>query len=132
MHMNYQPKQRDRRRDIRGKLKTALDLMIWGDEDRKALPWNEAARTANFNVRAMRKALERPHVREYLRQARRCFMDTLSAQTPARLAALRDQDDNRNAAVAAARTLEEIGAAEDTLSRGVQQTPGFSIVIVAP
>jgi hypothetical protein len=44
-----------KRMQIRRKLKAALDGMIWN-----GLPFDEAARAAGFNVRAMRKALERP------------------------------------------------------------------------
>jgi hypothetical protein len=118
----------DRRLKITGKLKTALDLMVWGDADGIPLDYDDAARTANLTVRSMRRALERPHVRMYLRQQREVFRAAISTRTISRLAELRDQNDNRNAAVAAARALEQIG--EEAEARPPQQqTPGFVIVV---
>jgi hypothetical protein len=121
-------RNRDRRVKIAGKLKVALDLMVWGDADGTPLDYDDAARNANLTVRAMRKALEKPHVRMYLRQQREVFRAAISTRTISRLAELRDQNDNRNAAVAAARALEQIG--EEAEARPPQQqTPGFVIVV---
>lgn len=119
----------DKRKQIRGKLQTALNLMIFGGDDRVALPWNEAAKSAHFSVQAMRKAIAKPHVQQYLRAQRQVLITAISGQNPSRLAALRDQNENRGAAVRAAQTIEQIGAAEQ--SRPTNFTvPGFIIQII--
>lgn len=122
-------KDRDRRRDIKGKLKVALDLMVFGGDDRVALPFQEAARNANFSVQAMRKAIEKPHIQRYLREKKQVLLASICGQNPSRLAQLRDQDDNRGAAVRAAMALEQIGTAEQ--ARPAQFTmPGFVVQIL--
>lgn len=89
------------RKTIGRKLKTALDLMVW-----EGKLFNEAAATAGFNVHAMRKALERPHVRQYLREQKQVFRDSASAKNYHRAVEIRDQDENRTAAVQAIKLLE--------------------------
>lgn len=91
------------RNGVSGRLKAALDDMTWN-----GTAWEEAARKANLTVRAMRLALKRPQVLKYLRAERGVLMAQSSAKNFHRLAELRDQDDNRSAAVAAARTIEVI------------------------
>jgi hypothetical protein len=127
---------------VSGRLKHALDLMTW-----QGLAWDEAALKANLTVRAMRLALKRPHVLKYLRVERGVLLASASGQNLHALARLRDQDENRAAAVQAARTLEglateEFGAAAPGLRRGARsgyvidlsddQSPGVVIHIVAP
>src|SRR5271167_2577342 len=86
---------KDKPRRVGGKLKAALDLMIWGDRDsdnpRPAMPYDEAARTAGLTVRSMRRALERHHAQSYLRKQRQVLRASLDARTLSRLAELRDQ-----------------------------------------
>ena len=86
---------------VSGRLKLALDDMTWN-----GTAWEEAARKANLTVRAMRLALKRPHVLKYLRAERGVLLATASGQNLKALATLRDQTENRAAAVQAARTLE--------------------------
>src|SRR5260370_2351705 len=89
------------RNGVSGRLKTALDDMTWN-----GTAWEDAARKANLTVRAMRLALKRPHVLKYLRAERGVLLATASGQNLKALATLRDQTENRAAAVQAARTLE--------------------------
>ena len=70
------------------------------------LMWDQAAVKAGMHVRSMRLALKKSRVLTYLKQARQIFLASVGAGNLRRLAQLRDQDDNRNAAVAAARTIE--------------------------
>jgi hypothetical protein len=65
----------------------------------------------------MRLALKRPNVIRYLREARQVFLTHVGAANIRRLRDLRDQDENRNAAVGAARTIE--GLIEDTSANGL-------------
>jgi hypothetical protein len=107
-------------------LRAACDFMIY-----EALPWEQAAVKAGMTVRGMRKAMRRPHVLSYLRDERQVLLAAISTATPLRLAQLRDQDDNRNAAVNACRVLENLDA--DEPHRGGQtSSPGFVIIFNSP
>jgi hypothetical protein len=86
---------------VSGRLKAALDDMTWN-----GTAWEEAARKANLTVRAMRLALKRPQVLRYLRHERGVLLASASGQNLHALAKLRDQDENKAAAVQAARALE--------------------------
>jgi hypothetical protein len=105
------PPKIDRRTQISPQLKAALDSMV---ED--GLQFDEAAVKQKMTVRAMRLALKRPNVIKYLREARYVFLAHVGAANIRRLRDLRDQDENRAAAVAAARTIE--GLIEDTSANG--------------
>lgn len=116
------------RNGVSGRLKTALDDMIWA-----ATPWDEAARKANLTVRAMRLAMERPHVLAYLRSGRRVRLATMSPQNIQRLGELRDQDDNSTAAVQAARALEGLATEQlPAVSLPTTAVAGFVIDISEP
>jgi hypothetical protein len=124
----------DRRKPLSNQLKAALDSMV-----EEGLMWDEAAVKQGMHVRSMRLALKRPHVIAYLRNARQVFLASVGAGNLRRLAQLRDQDDNRNAAVAAARTIEgiitETGGSPNSIGTGragyvIDLTePGLQIVI---
>jgi hypothetical protein len=103
-------------------LRAACDLMIY-----EAMSWDAAALKAGLKVRGMRKALRRPHVLKYLRDERQVLLAAISTATPLRLAQLRDQSTNMNAAVNACRVLENLDA--DEPHRGGQATsPGFVLI----
>jgi hypothetical protein len=121
---NDLPVRADGRRipKIGAQLRAACDFMVYA-----AMSWDAAAVKAGLKVRGMRKALRRPHVLKYLRDERQVLLAAISTATPLRLAQLRDQDENRNAAVNAARTLEGLDA--DMPMRGGQATaPGFVLI----
>jgi hypothetical protein len=96
----------DKRERITGRLRHALDLMVWGDQNGRPLPYDEAARSVNITTRSMRKSLERTATRLYLREQREVFRACLTAKSLWRLDQLSIQDENRNAAVAALRVIE--------------------------
>src|SRR5690348_17086422 len=58
-------RQHGRPRPLRigAKLKSALDMLVYGDANGNPLSWDECARAANYDVRSMRKAMEKGHVR---------------------------------------------------------------------
>lgn len=103
--------------------------MIWGAEPDTPLPWNEAAQAANFDVSAMRKALERPHVRQFLRQQRDVLRASICAGNPTRLKRLADQQGNANAAVSAIRLLERMDD-EQEHPGAMQRAPGVTVIVV--
>lgn len=115
----------DPRKRIRGRLKAALDMMVW-----EGVPWNEAAPKANFGVPAMRKALERAHVLAYLREQKQVFRTSASSQNISALVKLRDTAGNAMAQLGAIKVLEHIDESETP--RGIGASPGVTIVIAAP
>jgi hypothetical protein len=139
-----QSKQADKspKNGIGGRLKAALDDMDWN-----GTPWDEAARKANLTVRSMRMSMHKVHVLQYLRTQRGIMLAQASVTNFHRLAELRDQDENRAAAVSAARTIEQmaddaLGTAGGARGGGARSgyiidlsegpKPGLQIVIVQP
>ena len=117
-----------RPRSINGKLRLALSYMTWGAEDGVALEWLDAAHRAGVRVRTMRLALLKPHVRRFLNEQRRALLAASSAQNISRAAAIRDQDDNRMAAVNAIKLLENADVFGG--DGGPVRTPGVCIQII--
>jgi hypothetical protein len=117
---------------IGGRLKQALDLMVWGDGERRYFPDNEAAAIAGLNVFSIRNALHRPHVQAYYRTQCQVLRARESPANIHRLCEIRDAADNMPA-VNAIKTLE--GLDEDLMRRNTDTpTPGIvlRIVNVAP
>jgi hypothetical protein len=112
---------------IGGRLKQALDLMIWGDGERRYLPDNEAAAKAGLNVLSIRLALQRPHVLAYYKQQREVLRARESPANIHRLCEIRDAADNMPA-VNAIRALEQLG--DEQTNRPSAPSPGISIRIV--
>jgi hypothetical protein len=75
---------------------------------RKASFGKKAAVKAGLTVRAMRKALQKPHVVKHLKQRRDVFRNSVCAANIHRLAKIRDAADNMPA-VNAIKELERLG-----------------------
>lgn len=120
---------------VGGKLKTALDLMVFGPvdgpEDKRgiALAMDAAAKAAGVETRYIRKALDKPHVRQYLNAAKQVFRAGASAANISRAVQIRDQDDNKTAAIQAIRYLDELDAKGPNSTAGRVTTPGVVIHI---
>jgi len=108
---------------VRGRLKRALDAMVW-----EGLEWNEAAAKVNFTTAAMRKALQRASTLAYLKAEREVLRASVSAKNIHRLAQIRDAADNMPA-VNAIKALEQIGEQEAS-SPASQRVPGFIIQVI--
>jgi hypothetical protein len=117
------PNDKPKRLEIRGKLRRALDAMVWD-----GLEYPDAARTHNFHVRSMRQALGRPHVQAYLRTERQVLRESLSPRNIHRLREIRDAADNMPA-IQAIRTLEQLGDEQSAAGSGASHSPGVTIVI---
>jgi len=115
---------------ISGRLKAALELMVWGGSDGKPLEWGDAARTAQISARSMRRSLERPAVRRYLMEQKEVLRACLSARNLFHLNELVSQRENKGAAVQAARTIEAFDA--PVPPPGGMQSPGLTIRIFVP
>ena len=88
---------------VTGKLRIAIERLVWFG-DRRA----DAATAAGLTDHGLRSALRKPHVLGYLRSELALLWEGERPRNVHRLAALRDQDDNRNAAVAAIKVLEQL------------------------
>jgi hypothetical protein len=132
-HVAFAANPRERRntipaKRIGGRLKQALDLMIWGDGERRYLPDNEAAAKAGLNVLSIRLALQRPHVLAYYKQQREVLRARESPANIHRLVEIRDFAPNLPA-IHAIRLLEQIG--DEQTNKPNLPTPGVTIRIVS-
>jgi hypothetical protein len=111
---------------VTARLKLAIETMVWSGACRA-----DAAKIAGLTDHSLRAALKKPHVKAaYLGELE---VLRLSARARAfhRLVELSEQDDNKGAAVAAARTMVLEG--QDEAQRGfngVPSQPGLTIQII--
>jgi hypothetical protein len=117
---------------VQGKLKRALDLMIFGDEAGNTYGFLEASRSVNYPVPSMRRALERQHVQRYLREQKQVFRASVSGANILHLQKIRDQTDNRMAQLGAIKLLEDDGSQKRGPSVQVNViTPGVMVDLTA-
>jgi hypothetical protein len=117
---------RSRRNAVTGKLKTALDLMVWDNLTRK-----EAAAKAGLADSSLRFAFRKPHVMAYYHAELKALRDNLRARNVHRLDTIADESKNDMARVAAVKALEVISDQADEKQRpGSQMLPGLQIVII--
>jgi alcohol dehydrogenase class IV len=88
---------------VTGKLKTAIERMVWFGDARA-----DAATAAGLTDHGLRTALRKPHVLAYLRSELALLREGERPRSIHRLIELREQDENRNAAVKAIQVLEEL------------------------
>jgi hypothetical protein len=124
------PRERRNRLPVKrvgGRLKQALDLMVWGDGERRYFPDNEAAAIAGMHVLAIRSALQKPHVLSYYKQQREVLRNRESAANIHRLCEIRDADNNMPA-VNAIKALEQLS--DEQSNKTQHASPGVTIRIV--
>jgi hypothetical protein len=120
---------RSRRNAVTGKLKAALDAMVWEAKDRK-----DAAIAAGLVDRSVRDALRKPHVVAYYNNELAALRTSLRAKNLHRLDGIADNSKNDMAKVASIKVLEQITDQADE-RRGAQgdgRLPGLQIIIVQP
>lgn len=113
-----------KRLQVRGKLVKAIRYMIEGGGHDFA----EAARVADMHAASIRNAFQKPHVIAYVRQQTQVFRTAVCTKNVSRLAELRDQDDNRSAAVQAVRALERLSEVDEARPSS-HEAPGLVIVV---
>jgi hypothetical protein len=120
---------RSRRGAVTGKLKTALDLMVWENLKRK-----DAAAQAGLADPSLRFAFRKPHVMAYYRAELAALRENLRARNIHRLDGIADDSKNDMARVASIKALEAITdqAEQRDGPAGSTQTPGVQIVILMP
>jgi hypothetical protein len=119
---------RSRRGAVTGKLKTALDLMVWDNLKRK-----DAAAKAGLADSSLRFAFRKTHVMAYYHAELKALRDNLRAHNVHRLDKIADDSKNDMARVAAVKALEIIiEQADEHTGRGAATMPGLQIIIVQP
>ena len=118
------PIDKPKRLEVRGKLRHALDAMIW-----EGLTSDEAATQFDFRVRSLRDALSRPHVLAYIRTEREVLRASVMPKNIHRLREIRDAADNMPA-VNAIKLLEELGDDHSQRQSGISASPGVTIRVV--
>jgi hypothetical protein len=116
---------RSRRGAVTGKLKAALDLMVWDNMKRK-----DAAEKAGLADSSLRFAFRKPHVMGYYHAELAALRLNLRAKNVHRLDTIADDSKNDMARVAAVKALEIITDQADERTRPGAQTPGLQIIIV--
>lgn len=116
---------RSRRNAVTGKLRTALDAMVWEGFKRA-----DAAAKAGLADSSLRFALRKPHVLAHYRAETDALRNSLRARNLHRLDKIADDSKNDMAKVASIKVLEQISDVADQHSRpGDAQSPGVVIVI---
>jgi hypothetical protein len=111
---------------VTGKLKNALDAMVWAGARRA-----EAAAIAGITDHSLRAALKKPHVKAHYLAELGVLRESSRARTHHRLEELRDQDENKAAAVNAAKALEQLAETEHASGRSTQGImPGLVIQLI--
>lgn len=113
-----------KRKQIAPGTKRAIDFMVY-----EGMPWDQAADAAKVTRRGLRKALELPHVIQYLRQQRQVFRAHAAAANIHRAVQIRSQDDNKTAAIQAIRYLDGISEQESTRADGRTVSPGVVVTV---
>jgi hypothetical protein len=112
---------------VTGRLRRAIDLMVWEAASRK-----QAAERCGMSDHSMRQALRRPHVIRYYRELCVVLRESGRAKRIHRLDEIAAQDVNRNAAVQAIKAAEQLDEADAARGvSGVPQQPGIVIQIIS-
>jgi hypothetical protein len=118
---------RSRKGAVTGKLKTALELMVW-----EGLKRDAAAEKAGLASSSLRFALRKPHVLAFYRAECDALRNSLKARNLHRLDTIADDSKNDMARVASIKALEQISdiAEEKQGNPGAGHLPGLQIIIV--
>jgi hypothetical protein len=96
-------KERSGKLTVSGKLKVALDHMLFAAASRP-----ESAKLAGMTDHSLRTALRKPHVRAYYNAGLEVLRTSERARNIAAMARVRDTSDNGVAVVTAAKALEQL------------------------
>jgi hypothetical protein len=119
---------RSARNKVTGKLRTALDLMVWSGKKRV-----DAAQEAGLADSSLRSALRKAHVLQHYNAELKALRTSLRAKNVHRLDTIADDSKNDMARVAAVKALEIIiEQADEHTGRGAATMPGLQIIIVQP
>jgi hypothetical protein len=108
---------------VAGRLKAALDAMVW-----ECMTDNAAACKVGITVAAIRLALQRGHVRAYYRAQLQVLRERESSRNVHRLCEIRDAANNMPA-VQAIKALEQL-AEEPSRNTNAPPVPGLVVQVV--
>jgi hypothetical protein len=116
---------RSGRLKVTGKLRVALDLMVWSGKPRA-----EAAAEAGMADSSLRFSLRKPHVLAHYNGELAALRTSLRARNVHRLDGIADSSGNDMAKVSAIKAMEALAdQADATAKPGLQQAPGMVIII---
>jgi len=111
-----------------GRIRKAVEMMVWQGTKR-----DDAAGAAGILPKSLYNAFRRHYVKQFYLAQLEVLRTSARARNFHRLEALADQDDNRMAAVAAVKAMEQISDAQPTVhGAGRATSPGVVIVINQP
>ena len=120
-------KERSGKLTVSGKLKVAIDLMLFEGSCRA-----DAATAAGMKDHSLREAMKKPHVKQYYNAGLDVLRTSERVRNISALAKVRDTSDNGMAVVSAAKALEQIAEQGEERTRpGLGMLPGLQIVIVS-
>jgi hypothetical protein len=108
---------------VTGKLKTAVDAMVWLGLRRK-----EAAEHAGMKHKGIEAALSKPHVKQYYLSQLEVLRTSERARNIHRLTEIRDKADNMPA-VNAIKMLEQIDEASSAAGGAQSRSPGVVVIV---
>lgn len=116
-------KDRSHRGQVTGKLRNAINYMVWEGLDR-----TEAAQKATLADHSLREALKKPHVKRFYLDQLDVLRTSARARNIHRLMEIRDAADNMPA-VQAIKVLEQLSEEQAVGASYVRSSPGVTIVI---
>jgi hypothetical protein len=117
---------RSKRLGVTGKLRAAIEAMIW-----EGLPRKEAAEKAGLADASIRFAIRKAHVLAHYNAELAALRTSLRARNVHRLDTIADTSGNDMARVASIKALEQMADTADQLhGPGQTATPGVQIVIM--
>jgi len=109
-------------------VRRAIDLMVWEGHRR-----DDAAKAAGMLPKSLYNAFRKHHVRAYYLAQLEVLRMSERARNIHALVRIRDQDENKMAAVAAIKALEAMDRdAMPSAGAGPPMTPGFTIIVEQP
>ena len=118
-------KERSAPGQVTGKLRRALDAMVWQGLTRRA-----AAEHAGLSEHSLYAALRKPHVKAHLRAELDVLRENERARNIHALIEVRDQTGNQMARVQAVKALEQLSEeAQRSGGAGMVQAPGLTVVL---
>jgi hypothetical protein len=124
---NLPARQPERSKQIRGRLKHAIELMIWN-----GLARDEAAQQAGMQPHSLYCAFRKAHVKGHYLRELEVLRTSERAKNVHALVSVRDNSENAMAQVAAVKALELLSEESTARTSSVPVSPGLVIQIVAP
>jgi hypothetical protein len=107
-------------------VRKAIELMVWEGHRR-----DDAAKAVGMLPKSLYNAFRKHHVRQHYREQLQVLRTSEMARNIHALIRIRDQDENKMAAIAAVKALEKMGDDDMPPAVSRQVAPGVVVVIEA-